>query len=104
MFVISGVGFCENLRRRTNQRHPESIGPVHLSYAQEGEDMVLRRIFEDQPLGFYVDVGAHHPVRFSTTYFFYRRGCRGINIDATPGSMDAFRRLRPRDINLEVAI
>lgn len=39
------------------------------SYSQEGEDMILRRIFEKQQVGFYVDVGAHHPRRFSNTYF-----------------------------------
>ncbi len=38
------------------------------SYSQEGEDMILRRIFEGQETGFYVDVGAHHPKRFSNTY------------------------------------
>lgn len=74
------------------------------SYAQEGEDLILRRIFERTPQGFYVDVGAHHPWRFSNTYLFYRMGWRGINIDATPGSMKLFRKYRPRDINLELAI
>jgi len=74
------------------------------SYSQEGEDMILRRIFEHQKTGFYVDVGAHHPKRFSNTYFFYKQGWRGINIDAMPGSMKAFRKFRPRDINLEIAI
>lgn len=71
------------------------------SYSQEGEDMILRRLFEGQKSGFYVDVGAHHPQRFSNTYFFYKMGWRGINIDAMPGSMAAFNRLRPRDINIE---
>lgn len=75
-----------------------------VSYAQEGEDLILRRLFEGQPSGFYVDVGAHHPRRFSNTYLFYKAGWSGINIDATPGSMRAFRRLRPRDINLELAV
>jgi hypothetical protein len=74
------------------------------SYSQEGEDRVLARIFGTQPNGFYVDVGAHHPKRFSNTYLFYRRGWRGINIDAMPGSMDAFRRARGRDINLELPV
>ncbi len=74
------------------------------SYSQEGEDMVLRRVFDDRRSGFYVDVGAHHPKRFSNTYYFYRRGWRGLNIDAMPGSMRLFRRLRPRDINVEQAI
>jgi FkbM family methyltransferase len=71
------------------------------SYSQEGEDMILRRIFEQQKTGFYVDVGAHHPKRFSNTYFFYQQGWRGINIDAMPGSMKIFEKLRPRDINIE---
>lgn len=74
------------------------------SYAQEGEDLILRRVLEGRGTGFYVDVGAHHPHRFSNTYVFYEAGWRGINIDATPGSMAPFRRARPRDINVEVGI
>lgn len=75
-----------------------------LSYSQEGEDLILKRIFEGQSIGLYVDVGAHHPKRFSNTYLFYKMGWRGINIDAMPGSMKEFRRVRPKDINLEMAI
>ena len=74
------------------------------SWSQEGEDQILCRIFEKQSTGFYVDVGAHHPKRFSNTYLFYRRGWSGINIDAMPGSMQAFREVRPRDINLELGV
>lgn len=74
------------------------------SYSQEGEDMILRRIFEQKKKGFYVDVGAHHPVRFSNTYFFYRRGWSGINIDAMPGSMRLFNKYRQRDINIETPV
>ena len=73
-------------------------------YSQEGEDMVLRRLFEHKGDGFYVDVGAHHPMRFSNTYFFYRRGWRGINVDARPGSKRIFDRARARDINVECGI
>lgn len=74
------------------------------SYSQEGEDIVLRRIFENKKDGLYVDVGAHHPKRFSNTYLFYKRGWRGINIDAMPGSMKLFQKIRPRDINLEMGV
>ena len=77
---------------------------VNRSWSQEGEDQILRRIFERQPGGFYVDVGAHHPKRFSNTYLFYKRGWCGINIDAMPGSMRIFDSARPRDINLEMGI
>jgi hypothetical protein len=74
------------------------------SYAQEGEDLILRGIFFNEPTGYYVDVGALHPRRFSNTYLFYKMGWSGINIDATPGSMRRFRRQRPRDINLEIPL
>lgn len=74
------------------------------TYSQEGEDVILARLFEGQRLGFYVDVGAHHPYRFSNTYFFYSKKWHGINIDAMPGSMRIFNRFRKRDINLEVGI
>jgi FkbM family methyltransferase len=75
-----------------------------LSYSQEGEDRIIATVLGMPPQGFYVDVGAHHPQRFSNTYAFYRRGWRGINIEARPGAMVEFQRLRPRDINVEAAI
>jgi FkbM family methyltransferase len=74
------------------------------SYSQEGEDMILRRLLEKQKTGFYVDVGAHHPKRFSNTFFFYKKGWSGINIDAMPNSMSLFKKIRPRDTNLEIPI
>jgi FkbM family methyltransferase len=74
------------------------------SYSQEGEDRVLARVLEQAADGFYVDVGAHHPMRFSNTLLFYRRGWSGVNIDATPGSMRLFEKYRPRDANIEAGI
>lgn len=66
--------------------------------------MLLRSIFVDKSTGFYVDVGAYHPQRFSNTNHFYLAGWRGINIDAMPGSMEPFHQFRPRDINLEIGV
>jgi len=75
-----------------------------LSYSQEGEDRVLQRYFHGRQPGFFVDVGAHDPFRFSNTQLFYLHGWRGVNIDATPGSMVLFRKHRPRDTNIESGI
>lgn len=75
-----------------------------VAFSQEGEDLLIGRLFDGQTTGFYVDVGAHHPTRFSNTYLLYRKGWSGINIDASPGSMEAFERKRPRDVNLEIAV
>ncbi|GAB3200552.1 FkbM family methyltransferase [Pontibacter aydingkolensis] len=75
-----------------------------ISYSQEAEDLILERIFEFYQSGFYVDVGAHHPKRFSNTYLFYKKGWNGINIDAMPNSMRLFNKIRPKDINLELGV
>jgi FkbM family methyltransferase len=85
---------------------PKKPQPIYhrTSYSQEGEDMILSRIFADKANGFYVDVGAHHPQRFSNTYYFYLLGWNGINIDAMPESMKIFNEIRPNDLNLEVGI
>jgi FkbM family methyltransferase len=75
-----------------------------LSFSQEGEDLVLQRIFAARRDGFFVDVGAHHPVRFSNTHRFYRQGWRGINVEPNPAAMPLFARLRKRDVTLNLAI
>jgi len=78
---------------------------INKSYSQEGEDLLIKRYFEEKKNKlFYVDVGAHHPKRFSNTYIFYTRGWRGINVDAMPDSMNLFKEIRPNDINLEVGV
>lgn len=76
----------------------------NLTYAQEGEDKLLERLMNTHEKGVFVDVGAHHPRLLSNTYYFYKKGWRGINIDATPGAMDLFKVYRPEDINLEIPI
>lgn len=74
------------------------------SYSQEGEDLILQRIFANKNNGFYVDVGAHHPFRYSNTHLLYQQGWRGINIEPTPQAIKYFNRSRKRDINLNLAI
>ena len=77
---------------------------INIYYSQEGEDLILKRFYEDQRSGFYVDIGAHHPTRFSNTKLLYQKGWNGINVDAMPGSMKLFNRSRKRDINIELGI
>lgn len=74
-----------------------------VSYAQNFEDVMLRRVFRDIEAGFYVDVGAWEPVLHSVTKALYDAGWHGINIEPGP----VFPRLaaaRPRDINLQLAL
>lgn len=69
-----------------------------------GEDRILAYLLKKRRNGFFIDIGAFHPITSSNTYAFYKQGWRGINIDPFPGSMNAFKALRPEDINLEIGI
>jgi FkbM family methyltransferase len=73
-------------------------------WSQEGEDMILGRIFEHQKTGIYIDIGAFHPYRFSNTYKFYRIGWRGINIEPNAENFKLFKIHRAKDINLNVGV
>ncbi len=75
------------------------------SYSQDGEDRVLAKLLlNNEKKGFYVDVGAHHPKRFSNTYLFFEHGWKGINIDPIPGIAALFDSERSGDINIECGI
>jgi FkbM family methyltransferase len=81
-------------------RHPS----FHFSHSQFGEDMLARALLANVDRGVYVDIGAHHPVYYSNTYYFYRHGWRGLNVDAAPGTKALFDLLRGRDINVEACV
>lgn len=77
-----------------------------VSYSQDGEDMMIQTYYETKKKykGFYVDVGAHHPYRFSNTAYFYKKGWRGINIEPSPALYCSFQKRRRRDINLNIGV
>ena len=75
-----------------------------VSYAQDGEDVLLRRAFPDERGGFYVDVGANDPVSNSVTKHFYDRGWRGVNVEPIPGLHARLCAARPGDINLNLGL
>jgi FkbM family methyltransferase len=75
-----------------------------VSFAQNAEDVVLWRLFESQSRpGFYVDVGAAHPIHHSVTKWFSLVDWRGVNIEPVPYLFDLLTSDRPDDVNLQVA-
>ena len=72
--------------------------------------MNLERLFRsrfnmgDDVKGFYVDVGAFHPFKFSNTYKFYKKGWHGINIEPNPDTFPLLEKFRPNDINLNIGV
>ena len=75
-----------------------------ISYAQNQEDVILARAFKDQPLGFYIDIGACYPEDSSVTKHFYDLGWHGINVEPNRPVFDLLAAARPRDVNLQMAI
>jgi FkbM family methyltransferase len=77
---------------------------ARILFSQTGEDAFLREAFYGKNKGFYVDVGAHHPTRFSNTHIFYSMGWKGINIEPKKEAIELFNKKRKRDINLNLAV
>src|SRR5262245_39670575 len=99
--IVMPRGNCQ--RRSKKRNRSMTIAPM-ISYAQNHEDVLLRRAFADQKEGFYVDIGANHPVNLSITKHFYDSGWSGVNIEPLPCIFELLQSGRPRDINLNMGI
>lgn len=81
-----------------------------ISYAQQGEDLILRRILTRKlklPVdkgGVYVDVGAYHPTNASITKFLYDLGWVGVIVDMSQDCIREFAKSRPRDKAFHTAV
>ena len=75
-----------------------------ISYSLNHEDVLLNRVFGGRTNGYYIDVGANHPVNGSVTKHFYDLGWSGINIEPNPLLLQELQVVRPRDVNLGVGL
>lgn len=71
---------------------------MELSYAQNMEDYHLAGLFAGQAEGFYIDVGAGHPVADNVSFWFYLQGWRGIVVEPQEDLAGLYTHVRPRDI------
>jgi len=74
------------------------------SFSQKGEDLVIDKLLGNKKSGFYIDIGANDPVRFSNTCRFYKKGWTGINIEPNPLLIKKINEFRPKDLNLNLGI
>lgn len=75
-----------------------------ITYAQNREDLYLFSYLSDIKNGFYIDVGAHDPVKDSVTKLFYKQGWTGINIEPQKELFAKIQKDRKKDINLNIGI
>lgn len=77
---------------------------VRIISSQCGEDLIIESILFTKKNGFYVDVGANHPIKYNNTLLFHNKGWTGINIEPNHSRMWLFNLLRRKDINVNVGI
>ncbi|MCU0438445.1 MAG: FkbM family methyltransferase [Raineya sp.] len=72
---------------------------ARISYAFTGEDRLIESLLKPKitKTGFYVEVGCNHPTFISNSFLFYRRGWKGICIDANETLIRKYKYLRPKD-------
>ena len=79
------------------------------SFSQLGEDLLILNHLEwmgkdiNSP-GFYVDIGAFHPLDGSNTYKLYRNGSSGLVIDVGSQKKFLFKLFRSRDTFIDAAV
>lgn len=95
----SKMGVFTEVAEKSKFNHAFSI-----SYSQAGEDLALLNIFSGRDSGSYLDLGAHHPSRFSITRLLYDLGWSGVNVDANKDLIANFQKDRPRDVNICAAV
>jgi FkbM family methyltransferase len=81
----------------------DTIPPL-TSYSQRFEDLYLGCCFPDQRDGFYIDIGAGHPVYDNVSFAFYLRGWRGIAVEPNPWLSQLADGVRPRDRNIRALV
>lgn len=81
------------------------IGWRSIYYSAFGEDAVVSAILNNKKNGFYVDVGAFHPEKYSNTKFFSKHlNWTGINIEPNQENYKLFLKRRKKDINLNLGV
>jgi FkbM family methyltransferase len=75
-----------------------------VSYSQRFEDLFLDCCFPDKHDGFYVDIGAGHPVYDNVSFGSYLKGWRGIAVEPNPWLSQLAHGVRPRDINIQALV
>ncbi len=75
-----------------------------MTYSQFGEDVTAANLLRNVTTGFYVDIGAHHPLKHSNTALLHMRGWQGVNVEPMQEGIRLFDQFRPHATNVRAAI
>ncbi len=88
---------------RLRERGRQPAMPVQFR-SQFGEDTILWEIFETQPDGFFIEVGAYDGVSLSVSYAFESIGWKGLLVEALPDRCEQCRKARPNSRVVQAAL
>jgi FkbM family methyltransferase len=76
------------------------------SYSQAGEDTIAWYFFSSHGImkPNYLDIGTNDPVYGNNTFLFYKRGSRGVCIEADPALFSNIKNTRPEDTCLNMGV
>jgi FkbM family methyltransferase len=77
---------------------------MFISYAQNFEDVMLRRALKSVERGFYIDIGAQHPVSDSVSKAFHELGWHGVHVEPTASYAQLLREQREGDTVLQAIV
>lgn len=72
-------------------------------FSQTGEDELILKWLPEQH-GLYMDIGAGQPVCGSNTYYFYKKGWKGICVDPIRDNFRMLKLIRRRDTIIQVLV
>ncbi len=77
---------------------------TNTSYSQTGEDLIAHFFLSEIKNGIYVDIGANDPIHLNNTYFFYKRGWRGLLVEPNSFRCGVLKGIRHRDLVLNAGV
>ena len=83
------------------------LGFNNISYSQRGEDIIIYNYLKYNcklDSFFYIDIGCFDPIKYSNTYYLYKRNGKGICIDPQKKFAKKFKKKRPKDLFINKSI
>jgi hypothetical protein len=78
-----------------------------ISFGYAGEDLLINQLLPpdiDFKTMRYLDIGCENPIIANNTYYFYRKGARGICVDARKELRFMYKIFRPKDLFLSYIV
>jgi len=72
--------------------------------SQHGEEAVIEKYIGAYDHGKYVDIGAGYPEQISNTYYFYKKGWRGLCLEPNTSWNEEWKEKRPEDIFINAVV